>query len=153
MNHLKEFIVYPSSLRYGLFTTAATDNIDANPKSSFHRTVTYNYQNIHELYGNARDTSNTISHEAELNKACQISNKHIYHRQSDESGINKFRRNEKLRKSFGNYDFAANRKEVQLLEHVKITEVPEMEMVILSILCDILENIEYANIITNALVV
>ena len=69
-------------------------------------------KNIHELYGNARDTSNTISHGAKLKKACQMSNKHIYHRQSDESGINKFRRNEKLRKSFGNYDFAANRKEV-----------------------------------------
>ena len=60
---------------------------------------------------------------------------------------------QKFRKSFGNYDFATNRKEVQLLKHVKMVEVAEMEMVLLSILCDTLENREYADIITNALVV
>ena len=62
--------MYSLSSQYGLFTTAATDNIDFIPKSSFH---------IHELYGNSRNTSKTVSIEAEL-KACQMSIKYIYHR-------------------------------------------------------------------------
>ena len=40
-----------------------------------------------------------------------------------------------------------------MLERVKMVEVAEMAMVLLSILDDILENREYADIITNALVV
>ena len=51
--------------------------------------------------------------------------------------------NEQLRKSFWNYDLAANRKEVIVGTWKKMVEVAEMEMVILSILCDILENSEY----------
>ena len=72
------------SLQYGLFTIAATENIDINPKLSFLRTKTYINQDKHELYHNARDTSNTVSIEAEL-KVCQMfgvlnhNNKHIYH--------------------------------------------------------------------------
>ena len=61
--------------------------------------------------------------------------------------------NEQLRKSFWNYGFAANRKEVQLLEHVKMVKVAEMEMVIQSILCNIFQNSKYVDIITNTLVV
>ena len=71
--------MYSLSSQYGLFTTAATDNIDFIPKSSFHRAIAYNNQDIHELYGNSRNTSKTVSIEAEL-KACQMSNKYIYHR-------------------------------------------------------------------------
>ena len=62
----RKFIVYTLILRYGLFTTVATDNINVNPKSSLHRTVTCINQQIHELYGNAPDTSKTVSIEAEL---------------------------------------------------------------------------------------
>ena len=75
----RKFIVYSLNLQYGLFTAAATDNFDVIPKSSFHRAITYNNQDIHEIYGNVLNTSKTVSIEAEL-KACQMSNKYIYHR-------------------------------------------------------------------------
>ena len=74
----RKFIGYSLSLQYGLFTTRATDNIDVVPKSSFHRAITYNNQDIHELYRNACNTSKTFSIETEL-KGCQMSDKHIYH--------------------------------------------------------------------------
>ena len=55
----EKFLVYSLSLQYELFTTAATDSIDAIPKSSFQRTITCNNQDIHELYDNSRNISKT----------------------------------------------------------------------------------------------
>ena len=101
----RKFIVYSLNLQYGLFTAAATDNFDVIPKSSFHRAITYNNQDIHEIYGNVLNTSKTVSIEAEL-KACQMSNKHIYHQKCQwmmsQGSINS-RDNQKLGESYENY--------------------------------------------------
>ena len=74
----RKFIGYSLSLQYGLFTTPARNNNDVVPKSSFHKAITYNNQDIHELCGNACNTSKIFSIEREL-KGCQMSDKHIYH--------------------------------------------------------------------------
>ena len=62
----KEGVVCPLTLRYGLFTTAAVDNIDVNPSSStamsaFHGTAASLNQHINENSGRCRDVPSTLS--------------------------------------------------------------------------------------------